>query len=341
MDQNDMYMGGWKYSQLAQSLAFEGDLHPDIVKIVLMRLAKGPKDLTPIAAVFLLGMTIPMNTGFAAESAAKPVVGENGVISVGQDVMVTLVDGGRTALKTDEMSLVLNLDALSQDLQEFMGGKSARVVARIDCRERQISTQSMVVFDQAHAVGAGRPKAVSSSFAKPPPGSYGADILETYCAKPTTLAGTATTPATISRPSPQPPMLNVALSVPPASIAVPKAPAAPVPPPPTPSPAAAQAAPGRDHARPTSESGFVVQLVSSPSSVETDKILARLRSQLPFWPAGRNGYVASAQIRGSAYYRGRLDGFETRGQATEFCSKVVATGEHCVVFQGSPERKTN
>ena len=135
-------------------------------------------------------------------------------------------------------------------------------------------------------------------------------------------------------------MLNVALSSPPAPVAATKAP-------PAASPATATATAGlpviagRDHARPNSESGFVVQLVSSPSSVETDRILARLRSQLPFWPAGRNGYVSSAQIRGSAYYRGRLDGFETRAQATEFCSKVVATGERCVVFNATSGRKAD
>ena len=283
------------------------------------------------------------NTGVAAETAAKPVVGENGVISVGQDVMVTLVDGGRSALKNDEMSLVLNLDALSQDLQDFIGGKSARVVAKIDCRDRQISTQSMVVFDQPHAAGAGRPKAVSSGFAKPPAGSYGADILETYCAKPATIADATQPAAPVSRSSTPPPMLNVALSVPPPTLVAPRAPTPPAAAPvaTTSGLAVSKGDEPRDRARSGMDGGFIVQLVSSSSSVETDRILTRLRSQLPFWPAGRSGYVAAAQVRGAAYYRGRLDGFQTHAQAAEFCNKVVATGEHCVVFNAPSEHKTN
>eukprot|EP01037_Dinobryon_pediforme_P017331 gene17331-17522_t len=291
----------------------------------------------------LFSVAAAPNTGFATETAAKPVVGENGVISVGQDVMVTLVDGGRTALKNDEMSLVLNLDALSQDLQDFIGGKSARVVAKIDCRDRQISTQSMVVFDQPHAAGAGRPKAVSSGFAKPPAGSYGADILETYCARPTTFADTTQPSTPVSRSSTPPPMLNVALSVPPTTLVTPRAPTPPAAAPVSanPGPAVSKGDEPRDRARSGAEGGYIVQLVSSSSSVETDRILTRLKSQLPFWPAGRNGYVAAAQVRGAAYYRGRLDGFQTHAQAAEFCDKVVATGEHCVVFNASSEHKIN
>ena len=338
-----MYMSGQKHPQSTLRLGHRPKAHVDIAKKSTSRTVTWPGSATITVLLFLLAATTAPNTAIAAEVATKPVVGENGVISVGQDVMVTLVEGGRTAFNNDEMSLVLNLDALSQDLQDFIGGKSARVVAKIDCRDRQISTQSMVVFDQPHAAGAGRPKAVSSGFAKPPTGSYGADILETYCAKPMTVAEATQPAAPISRSSPQPAMLNVALSVPPATFVAPKAPTALKASPPVPAPGSAVAQGNVQHDRSGSSvaGGFIVQLVSSSSSVETDRILNRLRSELPFWPAGRSGYVAAAQVRGAAEYRGRLDGFQTRAQAAEFCNKVVATGERCVVFNASSEHKTN
>jgi hypothetical protein len=279
-------------------------------KFFVIKLNLYKDNVTIIKFMAVIDVLILLSTGAPAASAAKPVVGENGVVSVGQDVMVTLVDGGRTVLNDNEMSLVLNVDALSQDLQDFIGGKSARVVAKISCRDRQISTQSMVVFDQAHAAGAGRPKAVAPEFAKPPPGSYGADILETYCAKP--AAAPAPTTPTPTMPTPT------------ASSS---------------GPVAAPAAQVQDPPRSGLRNGYSVQLVSSPSPTETDKILARLKSELPFWPSGRRGYVTTAQVRGAAYYRGRLNGFDTYAQAAEFCSKVQAASKPCVVFKESSAHK--
>ena len=79
--------------------------------------------------------------------------------------------------------------------------------------------------------------------------------------------------------------------------------------------------------------GWVVQIGAAPSEANANDLLGDAKEQVEAL-GSRRGFVERFESRGATYYRARLGGFSTKGEAVDACSALEESGFPCLVTSG-------
>jgi D-alanyl-D-alanine carboxypeptidase len=79
--------------------------------------------------------------------------------------------------------------------------------------------------------------------------------------------------------------------------------------------------------------GWVVQIGAAPSESNANDLLGDAREQVEEL-GGRRGFVERFESRGATYYRARLGGFSSKGEAANACAALEESGFPCLVTAG-------
>jgi D-alanyl-D-alanine carboxypeptidase len=79
--------------------------------------------------------------------------------------------------------------------------------------------------------------------------------------------------------------------------------------------------------------GWVVQIGAAPSESNANDLLGDAKEQVEGL-GSRSGFVERFESRGATYYRARLGGFSTKGEASAACSALEESGFPCLVTAG-------
>ncbi len=185
---------------------------------------------------------------------------------------------------------------------------SMRAHVRVNCHHRRERVENMVVFPRALQRGQGRTLKVHGEWTDPSPDAYLAEVIRRVCGARRAQQLPLPTPALSSETGPGRPTALLLTSQT-ARVAPPL------------SPSAAQ-----------KSARFAVQITAAASEASAWRLLNSVKSRAPrdVRPA-----VKPAKVHGRLYYRGALEGFDSRARALEFCATWRATGRDCIVKLGN------
>ncbi len=240
----------------------------------------------------LLGPGLALATfALIGRCAAQDALPATSVVSVGQDLVVSIADQGHMTSASVRSGIVLNLEALSESAAVLQGGPSSQILTELDCRQRQARTLSFRVFSAPRQSGDVVSRPTQFVWSPILAGTYLFEIADRLCQKP---AG----PPPPVRPTAATELRLRPVKLEPSGVA-------------TPNPA--QAPPS------------FVQLYASDraelAAAHYDQVITRKLAL----PRGASIYVEDATVRGRIIHRLRAGPFATREEAVGFCQGVRHT----------------
>lgn len=234
-----------------------------------------------------LGLALAMFV-LIGRSAADDAVRATSVVSVGQDLVVSIADQGHMTSASVRSGIVLNLEALSESAAALQGGPSSQILTELDCHQRQARTLSFRVFSAPRQSGEVVSRPTQFVWSPILAGTYLFEIADRLCQRPAT-------PPPPALPSPTTGLRLRPAKLEPSGVAPQNL---------------AQAPPS------------FVQLYASDSAEQAaahyDQVIARKLAL----PEGASIYVEDATVRGRILHRLRAGPFATREAAVGFCHDI-------------------
>jgi len=194
------------------------------------------------------------------------------------------------------LRVVIRQEAVTPEFAKRLGGRSASMVADIDCPGRRVFQREVDLYVGSNRQGASRRLGAAKDWQAIPPGTYMEQVMQAVC-------------------DPQ-------WRAPYAAEAAPSVRAAAIPPPPPSAPAASP--------RAVPAAGAVSARAELGRFDSADAALAAWGAAASAAPGARLR-IELAVVQGRTHYRALVEGFAGRAPAEAFCRSVQAGGRGCAV----------